>query len=125
MSSGIILLAHGSRREIANDVLNQIVNMVKDDLSPDKVNQAFLQFSAPKLEEALKEQVEAGIKEIIVVPVFLFNGIHLQEDIPQLLDGERDKYPEVEIKFAAPIGADRRIGEIIKDRIKEARKVKM
>ncbi|PKM83528.1 MAG: cobalamin biosynthesis protein CbiX [Firmicutes bacterium HGW-Firmicutes-13] len=121
MNSGIILLAHGSRRETANDVLTQLANMVQDDLNSDKVSRAFLQFSTPGLEEALREQVEAGIKEITVVPVFLFNGIHLEEDIPQLLNSERDKYPEVKIIFAEPIGADRRIGEIIKDRIKEVR----
>lgn len=121
MDSGIILLAHGSRRETANDVLPQLAEMVKKEAKYGRINCAFLQFTSPDLREALKEQAENGVKEITVVPVFLFNGIHLQEDIPEILAEEREKYPQVEIKMAAPLGADQRIGEIIKDRINEVR----
>lgn len=121
MNSGIILLAHGSRRETANEVLPRLAEMVKEEGKYDRINCAFLQFTSPDLREALKEQAEDGIEEITVVPVFLFNGIHLQEDIPEILAEEKNKYPQVEIKLAAPLGADPRLGEIIKDRINEAR----
>ena len=121
LNSGVILLAHGSRRDGANDVMDQLVGMVREASDFTKVNSAFLQFSRPTLQEALKEQVDQGIKEVTVMPVFLFNGIHLSEDIPQILEQEKEKYPSVKILTAKALGMDRRIAEIVKDRIKEAR----
>ncbi len=119
MNSSIILLAHGSRREVANDVLPQLASMIKEEKSFGKVDSAFLQFSAPSLETALEEHIKEGIKNITVVPVFLFNGIHLKEDIPGILEKEKERHPEVSFYMAEPLGADPRIGEIIKDRIRE------
>ncbi|MDO9573567.1 MAG: CbiX/SirB N-terminal domain-containing protein, partial [Candidatus Contubernalis sp.] len=84
MNSGIILLAHGSRKNGANEVMEHLLEMVREDFGINKVTCAFLQFSNPTLQEALKEQVEAGVQEVTVVPVFLFNGIHINEDIPKI-----------------------------------------
>ncbi len=121
MSSGVILLAHGSRRDGANEVMEQLVEMIREDSSFKKVNSAFLQFSRPTLQEALKEQVDQGVQEVTVMPVFLFNGIHLSEDIPAIIDEEKGKYPQVKIFTARALGMDRRIAEIVKDRVQEAR----
>lgn len=121
MSKGIILLGHGSRREQANEVLLKFVEMVKETSAGETVGGAFLQFTSPGLEEALEKQVQGGVKDITVVPVFLFNGIHLVEDIPEILQKERSRYPGVTVRMTLPLGADPRIGEIIQDRVKAAR----
>ncbi len=121
MKSGIILLAHGSRRNGANDVMEQLVEMVREDFSVDKVSCAFLQFSSPTLQEALKEQVESEVQEVTVVPVFLFNGIHLSEDIPRIIEQEKKNYPSVKISSARALGMDRRIADIVKERVQEVR----
>ena len=122
MSSSIILLAHGSRREVANNVLPQLASMIQEDRSFGKVDSAFLQFTSPSLETALEEHIKEGVKNITVVPVFLFNGIHLKEDIPEILEKKKEKHPDVNILMAQPLGADPRIGDIIKDRIKETQR---
>jgi len=122
MSSSIILLAHGSRREVANNVLPQLASMIQEDKSFGKVDSAFLQFTSPSLETALEEHIKEGVKNITVVPVFLFNGIHLKEDIPEILEKKKEKHPDVNILMAQPLGADSRIGDIIKDRIKETQR---
>ncbi len=122
MSSSIILLAHGSRREVANNVLPQLASMIQEDRSFGKVDSAFLQFTSPSLETALEEHIKEGVKNITVVPVFLFNGIHLKEDIPEILEKKKEKHPDVNILMAQPLGADSRIGDIIKDRIKETQR---
>ena len=122
MSSSIILLAHGSRREVAKNVLPQLASMIQEDRSFGKVDSAFLQFTSPSLETALEEHIKEGVKNITVVPVFLFNGIHLKEDIPEILEKKKEKHPDVNILMAQPLGADSRIGDIIKDRIKETQR---
>lgn len=121
LNSGVILLAHGSRRDGANEVMSQLVEMVRKESDFKKVSSAFLQFSRPTLQEVLKEQVEEGLQEVTVMPVFLFNGIHLNEDIPEIIEQEKEKYPKVKILAAKALGMDRRIAEIVMDRIKEVR----
>ncbi|UNC92494.1 sirohydrochlorin chelatase [Candidatus Contubernalis alkaliaceticus] len=122
MNSGIILLAHGSRKNGANEVIEQLMEMVKGDFGTDKVNYAFLQFSNPTLQEAIKEQVEAGVQEVTIVPVFLFNGIHISEDIPEIIEQEKKNYPSLKLLAAEALGMDRRIAEIVKERVQEVRK---
>ncbi|MDA8233486.1 MAG: hypothetical protein M0Z31_01505 [Clostridia bacterium] len=53
------------------------------------------------------------------MPFFLYFGIHLQEDIPEILKEEKAKYPGVEIVMASNLGADIRLVDILLDRIKE------
>ena len=60
-----------------------------------------------------------GIKEIVVVPFFLFEGIHIREDIPEKIEGLEKKYPDVIFKFGKPIGADPMLAEILVKRAEE------
>ncbi|MCL4516051.1 MAG: cobalamin biosynthesis protein CbiX [Firmicutes bacterium] len=129
MKTGIVVLGHGSQARVgeANLVLDSIAALVKDlvkeQLDLDLVEPAFMNRKSGRqgLGEAIDKVVGAGAGKVIVVPVFLTNGLHLQEDIPVELAQAREKYRgEVEIRFASHLGADRRIVEIIVDRIKEA-----
>jgi sirohydrochlorin ferrochelatase len=45
---------------------------------------AFLEVS-PRLEEAVAKLVQAGAEQILVLPYFLTLGIHLQRDLPKLV----------------------------------------
>lgn len=122
-------MGHGSQARVgeANLVLDDIAALVRELLKEqadlELVEPAFMNRKSGRqsLGEAIDKVVGAGAEKVIVVPVFLTNGLHLQEDIPAELAQAREKYRGgVEIKFAAHLGADRRIVEIIIDRIREA-----
>lgn len=118
--TGIIILGHGSRAEEANLALLEITEMVKKQLGSDNVEAAFLQFSQPDLDCAVTAMAEKGITKIIVMPLFLYRGIHIQEDIPGELEQLKARYEgKVEIVFAGHLGIDPRIAEIAVDRIME------
>jgi sirohydrochlorin ferrochelatase len=46
-------------------------------------------------------------------------GLHMKEDIPEILEEERKKYPGVEILMTRNIGADNKLAQIVLDRIGE------
>ena len=48
-----------------------------------------------------------------------FKGNHVFKDIPEMLEDEKTKYPQVEFIYANNIGADERIALIAADRIHE------
>ena len=81
---------------------------------------------------------ENDLDRIIVVPVFVAHGLHTKRDIPGLLGIESDyeeddhghhhhhhDHDEEEVEFDGeiiltdPLGVDRRMFEIIKDRVSE------
>lgn len=119
MSTGVILLSHGSRLPEVKETLEAYKKMVIEAGLYGVVEAASLQFNQPDLPSSIKGVVDQGVKRIIVMPFFLYQGVHVKQDIPELISQERKKYPGVEIVMAASIGIDERIGQIILDRIRE------
>ncbi|PRX29841.1 CbiX protein [Orenia metallireducens] len=119
MKTGVIILGHGSRTVEANQVFDSIVEMVKEEIDYEIVEKASMELAKPSLAQSIEKVVKAGVKKVIVVPLFLFPGIHIQEDIPKLIKLEQKKYPEVEFIFGRNIGADQKIAELMVERVKE------
>ncbi|MBS3897698.1 MAG: CbiX/SirB N-terminal domain-containing protein [Dethiobacter sp.] len=80
----------------------------------------FLQFAEPALPAALARLAEAGVAEVTVMPVFLYEGIHIKEDIPQFLAEAAQEYPHIRLVVAPVLGIDERMAEIIWDRVDAA-----
>jgi sirohydrochlorin cobaltochelatase len=112
---GMIVVGHGSRSKDARDVFLEIVEGFRGSMSME-VEGCFMEISQPFIPETINKLYTKGIKEITVVPCFLFNGIHIREDIPQILAAEKNKYSDLKISMAQPIGYHEAIVDILKDR---------
>ena len=53
-----------------------------------------------------------------MVPYFLFEGIHIQKDIPEEIGEILKKYPGVQVEMGKTLGADERLADILTDRIR-------
>ncbi len=118
--TGVIVLAHGSKVRTGNEGLFSIVEMLRTMGKWDMVEAGFLQLAKPGLTEVVEDLTGRGAERIVVMPLLLFSGNHVLKDIPEEIDNERKKYPEVEFCYAKNIGADERIALIAADRIEEA-----
>ena len=116
---GILLLAHGSRENDTELTMRKITEYVRDELKNDMVEEAYLQFRDKNLDKGLLSLIEKGADEIHVVPYFLFNGVHIREDIPAEIEQFSAKYPNVKITLGETLGADKRLANIVVDRIKQ------
>lgn len=119
MKTEIILLGHGSRRSEANQGLITVADKVSR-LLGEEITPAFMGHQPPNLPEAVLQKIEGGAKKILVMPLFLFPGIHVTVDIHEEIREIQEKYPEVEIRFAKELGADDTIANLATLRIKEA-----
>jgi sirohydrochlorin cobaltochelatase len=90
-----IILAHGSRRVGANQTVEQIAD--KLDLEP-----AYWSV-APNLTDLVTDLVAQGTTEIGILPYFLFPG-GITDAIGELVAKLRDRFPQVRIILAEPIG---------------------
>src|SRR5664280_1345465 len=137
---GVLLVGHGSRLPYGKDVVSQIADMYREN-GEFLVEVGFMNMSKPSIPEAINSLAENGAEKIVVTPVFLAHGVHTTEDIPRILGlnnghdeskhshghshGHSQDEKEVEINFKGeiiytePLGADRRIANIVKDRVND------
>ena len=120
IKTGVIVLAHGSKVRTGNEGLFKIVEMLRTMGKWDMVEAGFLQLAKPGLKEVVEDLTGRGANRVVIMPLLLFSGNHVLKDIPEEIDIERKKYPEVEFCYSKNIGADERIAMIAADRIEEA-----
>ncbi len=95
---GILILAHGSKRVETEKILDSLTNkVIAKSGGKLVVYSAYLQFSEKNLEVGIKSLIDKGAKSIKVMPMFLFDGVHVTEDIQNELDEIKKKYPDVVI----------------------------
>ncbi len=102
--SAVILFAHGARDpQWARPVRAIRSRMLA--LEPWlRVETAFLEFMSPTLPEAIDSLSAAGIRDVLVLPLFMAQSGHTKRDLPALLDAARVRHPTLSLRVATPIG---------------------
>lgn len=119
MTTGYIVLGHGSRAKEANENLDEITKIVAGKLNSQQVVAACLEFCHPNLEDAIEILVERGCDHIIIAPFFLAKGMHIKRDVPAIIANLTAKYNnKISFHLTEHIGVDERLGDILIDRIK-------
>jgi sirohydrochlorin ferrochelatase len=116
MATGIIVFAHGSRIETAN----QAVRAVAADLARAgnfaHVEAAFLELGQPALDGAVTTLLSKGVTRVLVIPYFLTLGMHLERDLPRLIDAIAQANPGVAISVTPPLDGHPALLEALLDR---------
>ena len=115
---GVLILAHGSRVEATKKTINEVVDMVRSKISDMPIQSAYMEFCEENIEHGIKTLVDKGVTEIKAVPYFLFEGIHIKEDIPNEIGEILKDYPNVKLEMGHTLGVDERLADILVDRIK-------
>ena len=114
--TGVIVIGHGSRSKEAKEAFYQIVEQLKESMKGE-VEGCFMEISEPHIPETIEKMYNRGVREITALPYFLFNGIHIKQDIPEILQLAKEKYQDLIIRMAQPIGYDKALVEILKERL--------
>lgn len=117
--TGVIILGHGSKLKEANETVRRIAKEIRARSGIAVVEPAYLQLCRPDLQAAIKKVVKMECKRVIVVPLFLFRGNHVNRDIPNVIKQEAKAHKGVELVYARNIGEDPRLSILVMDRIKE------
>lgn len=109
----IVLIDHGSRSEEANASLETVVELVRSRVGEGVVvTHAHMDLAKPTLAEAVDAMVQAGAKEIVVVPYFLAPGRHSREDIPKQVTDAQLAHPHTLFVLAEPLGPHALLAEL-------------
>ena len=117
MKTGIVLFAHGSRVESANDAVRAVASELAEAGGFPQVAAAFLELGRPSLEEAVAGLAQAGAGRVIVVPYFLTLGLHMERDLPRLAEEISRKYSNLEVQVTPPMEGHPGLVKVLLDRV--------
>jgi sirohydrochlorin cobaltochelatase len=102
----LILFAHGARAASWALPFQRLRELTAQQRPECKVSLAFLELMTPRLPDEVAALVAGGVRDVVVVPVFLGQGGHLLRDLPELMEGLRAAYPEVAFSTVPAVGED-------------------
>jgi sirohydrochlorin cobaltochelatase len=104
MTTGIILFAHGARDPRWAEPFEAVLKQLRLASPENPAVLSFLEFMTPDLLTGATQLLDRGCTHITVVPLFLGAGGHVRKDLPVLIDGLREKYPQVSWQLTPAIG---------------------
>jgi sirohydrochlorin ferrochelatase len=113
---GIIVFAHGSRVETANEAVRKVAADLAHAGGFGQVEAAFLELGTPNLEGAAGRLVAAGVDSITVIPYFLTLGMHMERDLPPLIAKISNTYNGLPIAVTEPLDGHPGLVQALLDR---------
>ena len=91
--TGMIVLGHGSRRREVGEAFTAMVGRVAALLPGERVLPAFFSLGEPTLQEQVRRLADEGCTRIVIMQYFLYNGVHIEQDIPEMIAELRREMP--------------------------------
>ncbi len=114
----VLLVAHGSRREDGNDAAQQFSTLFQEKFPRYRTMLAFLEFSHPRLDEALNQAGNESTA-VIIVPLMLGAAGHVKRDIPHYVAAARRCYLDVVFTISQHLGAEYEVLQALLQQLKQ------
>lgn len=120
MSAGVVVFAHGSRVEPANEAVRAVARELARAGGFERVETAFLELGEPDLPAAVARLAAAGVSRVVVIPYFVTPGLHLERDLPRIIAGISRTYKDLDLQVTPPLDGHPAMTQILLDRAREA-----
>ncbi len=115
MSTGVLIVGHGSRDPSANVEFESIVATYRKARPGFDVAHGYVELASPSLATALHELAQR-VDSVAVLPLFLFAAGHVKNDIPLALSRAREEFPAVRFTVTNALGVHPHLVELVFDR---------
>ena len=129
----LVVVSHGSKRKESNQEFEDFIGKLRQINSESKKNEEFgsipvfsdqvdltdlsgsyaeirgacLEFASPQLETVVEDLLKQGYMTISILPLFVFAGYHVRQDIPERMADLKKSSAELEYKILEhPAAAD-------------------
>jgi len=120
VKTGIIVFAHGSRVEPANEAVRAVARDLVRASGCGQVVAAFLELGQPDLESAADQLAGAGVERLVVIPYFLTLGLHMERDLPRLVERIALKHSNLTVEVTPPLDGHPGLVAVLADRFRQA-----
>lgn len=97
-----------------------MVGRVADMVPGAPVVPAFFSLGEPTLKHQVGMLVGRGCARIVIMQYFLYNGVHIEKDIPDMIADLRRRHPEVEFVLQPTLEGDPAMERLVADRLLSA-----
>jgi len=124
---GMLLVGHGSTMPYNQQLVEKTAALIREHDADFIVKCGFMNMNKPTIKESMNEFRHEPIDALVVVPLFLAKGVHIEKDIPGeigLPEGTKKgnfvlNGKTVPLVYAEPIGSDPLLADLmVKNAIK-------
>jgi len=118
----ILFISHGSRNKSSNKEIEIFFKKLYPKINHifQKGEVAFLEFGSPNIEETLERLCIINPSSIVIFPYFLMNGVHVQKDIPEIIESFKKRFNKINFSILPAITGLKNIDDFIADSILDA-----
>lgn len=116
MTKALIVVDHGSKVQKANDHLERVVSILKQQRPLLLIEPAHMELAEPSIAQAVIRCVDQGATHITVFAYMLSPGRHSTQDIPHLVEEALAPYPHLTYQVIPGFGLEPKLGDIIWDK---------
>jgi sirohydrochlorin cobaltochelatase len=110
----MLLIGHGSSMPYNKELVEATGRMIAAQAADFVVRCGFMNINSPSIKEALESFRGEQIDALVIVPLFLAKGVHIEKDIPSeigLAEGQKKgaftmNGKTIPLVYADPIGSD-------------------
>lgn len=118
---GMLLVGHGSTMPYNKELVESTGKMIAGQTKEFIVKCAFMNMNKPSIEDALEDFKKEKIDALVVVPLFLAKGVHIEKDIPSVIglpEGAKKgtfqlNGKSIPLLYADPIGSDPLLADLM------------
>ncbi len=120
MSTALLLIAHGSRHQEANEDLVHVAEQMRRRGDFASVQPSFLDLVGPTIDEGGANCLGPGVDRVVMLPYFLSPGVHVKRDLAEARGRLAARHPGVEFLLAEPMGRHPLLVDVVADRVRQA-----
>ncbi len=117
----MLLVGHGSKLPYNKELIIETGRMIQERSDEFTVRCGFMSMNEPSVTDQLEAFRQEEIDALVVVPLFLARGVHIEKDIPALLglaEGQKTgtfgvNGGSIPLVYADPIGIDPLLAELM------------
>jgi sirohydrochlorin cobaltochelatase len=119
-TTAVVLLGRGSSDRAANGDMAKMARWLMEEGDHELVDLAFTGITWPRLERVVQRQVLLGMRQIVVLPYYLYTGTLMQR-IHRQVEHLRVQYPQVRFACGTHFGFEQEIFELLEQRVADLR----
>jgi len=120
-TTGVVILGRGSSDRQANGDMAKMARWLMEETDHELVDLAFTGITYPRLEKAVQRQSLLGMKQVVVLPYYLFNGT-LVERISRQVEHLKAQYPTIRFVSTRYFGFEPEIFALLEQRVDDLRR---
>ncbi|MDZ5458514.1 sirohydrochlorin chelatase [Azohydromonas lata] len=119
-TTGVIVLGRGSSDRAANGDMAKMARWLMEEGDHELIDLAFTGITWPRLERVVQRQALLGMRQIVVLPYYLYTGTLMQR-IHRQVEHLRAQYPQLRFACSEHFGFEKEIFELLEQRVADLR----